>query len=287
MNTASQKTVLHHDSVVQRQNRAMLLPNVPDALYDDDHQGLLMLDKLITPLRVECEVWFDVRQGDTYQLLWNNTPIGIIKTITTEQPGVSVFLEVPVQLLVEGVHDIAYRITDPENHAHTDSASVTVEIDLTAPGLPELGPIKFPEVIKGGLTSAELAGLGDQLVAAIGSYAGIYQHDVIRTFWGDIEGPGAIVSKTDTGLNLIRVIYSKAFLLSLGNFDGFVTYTVTDRAGNVSQLSLGTHVQLLLNDVLEYFKALIPSDKTTPEHYTNNVVNITLRLQSAQFTQPN
>lgn len=285
MNTASQKPVLHRDPADQRQHRALPLPNVPAALYDDDHQGLLMLDKLTMPLRVEFEVWFDVRQGDTYQLLWDGNPIGIIKTITTEQPGDLLFLEVPVQFLLEGIHTVAYRAADPENHIPADSASVPVEIDLTAPGVPELGPIKFPEVIEGGLTSAELAGLGDQLVAAIGSYAGIYQHDVIRTFWGDIEGPGAVVSKTDSGLNLIRVTYTKGFLLSLGNFDGFVTYTVTDRAGNVSVPSLGTHVQLLFNDALECFKALAPSVTAKPEHHSNNVVDITVRLQSVLSAQ--
>lgn len=99
--------------------------------------------------------------------------------------------------------------------------------------------------------------MGDELVAEIGSYTGMYQHDKVRTYWGNVEGPGATVSRTDMGLDRVLVTYSRAFLESLGDFDGFVTYTVTDRAGNLSASSIGIHVQLMLEDAPNDFPSPI------------------------------
>jgi hypothetical protein len=281
MNTHTNESTHDINASDRSENRALVSPKVPDAIYDENHQGLLPLDKLTSPLRVEFELWNDARRGDTYQLLWNNNPVGIIKIVTTEQPGDSLFLEVPTLFFLEGVHSVAYRATEVENGVSSDAAFTSVEIDLTTPGLPQLGPMKFPEVVECGLTSAELADLGDQLVAEIGSYADIYQLDEIRTYWGDVEGPGAIVSKTEAGFNRILVTYTKPFLITLGDFDGYVTYTVKDRAGNVSAPSLGAHVQLLLNETLEQSNKAQPGDTACTTRQSSNVVDITLRLQSS------
>ena len=281
MNTHTNESTHDINASDRSENRALVSPKVPDAIYDENHQGLLPLDKLTSPLRVEFELWNDARRGDTYQLLWNNNPVGVIKIVTTEQPGDSLFLEVPTLFFLEGVHSVAYRATEVENGVSSDAASTSVEIDLTTPGLPQLGPMKFPEVVECGLTSAELADLGDQLVAEVGSYADIYQLDEIRTYWGDVEGPGAIVSKTEAGFNRILVTYTKPFLISLGDFDGYVTYTVKDRAGNISAPSLGAHVQLLLNEKLGQSNKAQPGDTTCTPRQSSNVVDITLRLQSS------
>jgi hypothetical protein len=108
--------------------------------------------------------------------------------------------------------------------------------------------MKFPVEIDGGLTSEELTQLGDKLEVEIGSYTGMTKHDVIRTYWGDVEGPGATVTADDMGLQRVLITYSREFLESLGQFNGVVSYTVTDRAGNVSARSLAVFVQLLLEE---------------------------------------
>jgi hypothetical protein len=281
MNTHSDESTHSINTFDRSEERALASPRVPDAIYDENHQGLLPLDRLTSPLRVEFELWGDARLGDSYQLLWNNNPVGVIKTVTTEQPGDSLFLEAPTLFFLEGMHSVAYRATEVENGVPSDSAPTFVEIDLTTPGLPQLGPMKFPEAVECGLTSAELANLGDQLVAEIGSYADIYQLDEIKTYWGDVEGPGAIVSKTDAGFDRILITYPKSFLITLGDFDGYVTYTVKDRAGNISPPSLGAHVQLLLNDTLGHSNNPQPDGATCTPHQSSNVVDITLRLQSS------
>lgn len=286
MNTASQQSTLEINSSAPETYQGMIPPRIPAAIYDEDHEGLLPLTQLGKPLRVEFGGWPAIYPGHTCQLLWNDVLIGEVKTITTENAGDPLFLDIPAEYLVEGVFAVAYRAINTNNGVHADSTTVRLEIVTTAPGLPKLAPMKFPEEIECGLTSAELTRLGDQLVAEVGSYAGIYQLDQIRTFWGDIEGPGAVVSKTATGLERIYITYSRAFLLSLGEFDGQVTYTVTDRAGNVSEPSLGTHVQLLLNDAPECAKQPVTVDSISPARSSSQVVDITVRVQSTVSTQP-
>lgn len=287
MNSSSNTQTLVHTHIDQIQSPGLVAPAIPAAIYDEDHEGLLPISMLNRPLRVEFSGWLAIRPGHTCQLLWNGTLTGEVKTITTEGVGDPLFLEVPADLLTEGVHHIAYRATNTYNGVHEHSTTVRLEIVMTPPGLPQLGPIKFPDVIECGLTSDELNDLGDQLIAEIGSYANIYQLDEIRTFWGTIEGPGAIVQKTESGLDRINITYTGDFLRSLGNFNGIVTYIVKDRAGNISAPSLGTHVQLLLNNPLEYSKITHPNDTAPITCQSNNVVDITLRLQSSLSNQSN
>ncbi|RRV05790.1 hypothetical protein EGJ27_17840 [Pseudomonas sp. v388] len=75
------------------------------------------------------------------------------------------------------------------------------------------------------------------------------KHDVIRTYWGNVEGPGATVSADDMGLKRVMITYSRAFLEGLGKFNGVVSYDVTDRAGNTSTRSLGVFVLLDLEEL--------------------------------------
>jgi hypothetical protein len=258
MNTANQTPTLDITRTYNGQPRALAAPQVIGAIYDEDHQGLVPLSFLSQPLRVELSTWVDVRAGDTYQLLWDNILVGLPKTIISEQPGDLLFLEVAnPSLLSDGVYTVAYRIIEAENNTPGTSEPTRVQIDRTPPGRPQLGPIKFPEEIEGGLTSDELTAMGDVLIAEIGSYTDMYQHDLIKTYWGTIEGPGAVVTRTDMGLDRVLVTYPRAFLENLGDFDGFVTYTVTDRAGNLSTPSIGAHVQLLLNEAPNDFPAPI------------------------------
>jgi hypothetical protein len=286
MNSSSNTKTSKRTNIEQDQNPGLVTPTVPAAIYDEDHEGLLPIAMLNKPLRVEFAGWLAIRPGHTCQLLWDDTLIGEIKTITTENHGDPLFLEVPADLLVEGVHRIAYRATNTYNGVSADSTAVRLEIVQTPPGLPQLAPMKFPELVECGLTSLELADLGDQLIAEIGSYANVYQLDEIRTFWGDIEGPGTVVRKTASGIDRIMVTYTKEFLLSLGSFNGLVTYTVQDRAGNISTPSMGTHIQLLLNDQRECTQSLDFENSANSTHHVNNILDITLRLQSSQGIQP-
>ncbi|SDX01826.1 hypothetical protein SAMN05444064_11078 [Pseudomonas syringae] len=226
------------------------LPVVGAAFHDEDNEGLLPLTALTQPVIVELKVWSEAVEDDIYQLYWNNKLVGDAKTILdTDQPGDPLFLIIPPVLLVEGVHSLAYLAINHENGAGNYSFSVRVEVDLTPPGRPQLGPIKFPPEVEGGLTSDELTQLGDELSVEIGGYTGMAKHDVIRTYWGNTEGPGAVVTTDDMGFNRVIITYSRAFLESLGKFNGAVSYDIIDRAGNQSNRSLGMFLTLLLESL--------------------------------------
>ncbi|WP_457792584.1 hypothetical protein [Pseudomonas syringae] len=229
-------------------------PDLPlpfvEAAFHDDNEGLLPITALNEPVKVELKVWNEATEDDVYRLVWDGAPIGESKLIlNTDLPGDPLFLEIPVEHLVEGVHSLAFLATNHENNISELSLPVRVEVDLSPPGRPQLGPIKFPPEVEGGLTSDELSELGDELSVEIGGYTGMATHDVIRTYWGNTQGPGAVVTTDDMGFNRVIITYSRAFLEGLGKFNGVVSYEITDRAGNQSTRSLGMFVILLLENL--------------------------------------
>lgn len=256
MNNLQKKPSINYRRTTRNLSLALVPPFVEAAFHDEDNEGLLPVSALNEPVKVDLVVWDTAEIGDYYQVRWNHQKIGERKTIAdTDTPGKPLFLEIPTEVLLEGIHDLSYSTINAENTVEEWSTSVSIVVDLTPPGRPQLGPIKFPAEIDGGLTSDELTQLGDKLEVEIGSYTGMAKHDVIRTFWGDVEGPGATVTAGDMGLQRVLITYSRAFLESLGNFNGVVSYDVTDRAGNVSSRSLGVFVHLDLEELPANFPA--------------------------------
>jgi len=223
-------------------------PDVPAAFAD----GLLPLSALGAPILVTFKVWDNPSTSETYQLLWNEVPIGNSELIKPEdQPGNTLELYIPLDQLIEGKYQLAYRVTDTFSEEFTDSFPSPVEIDTTAPGYPTtLAPLDFPPAVSDGLTSEELTQLGDVLPGTVHGYNGFAIGDRIRTFWGATEGPGGEVEEDDLEEPRKVVIeFPRVFLESLGDFNGPVFYTVTDRAGNSSQDSTAIDVLLLLNSL--------------------------------------
>ncbi|WP_017131819.1 hypothetical protein, partial [Pseudomonas agarici] len=188
--------------------------------------------------------------AETYQLLWNDVPIGTPVPITEDdKPGDLLTLDIAPELLKEGTYQLKYQIRNTHNGATTPSFFTPIEIDTTAPGHPTtLAPLDFPPAVNDGLTSEELTQLGDVLPGTIHGYSGFDIGDRIRTFWGAIEGPGGQVEEDDIEPRKVIIEFPRAFLESLEDFNGPVFYQVTDRAGNPSDNSTTTQVRLLLNE---------------------------------------
>lgn len=213
-----------------------------------DEYGLLPVSLLESPLLVSFPAWADVTTGEIYQLLWDDTPTGFASIIVDgSKPGDILTTELPASELKEGLHKLAYRVTNPENGLHSDSLHIPIIIDRTAPGSPQLAPIIFPDIIQEGLTSSELEGLENVLTVEIASYNGIARDDVIHTYWGELEGPITFVSVDDMGPNRIKIQFPRAFLEQAGDGEASVHYTVTDLAGNLSMPSEAVPVTLRLS----------------------------------------
>jgi hypothetical protein len=229
-----------------KQSNQLEAPSVPVALDG----GLLPVDALSSPIIVHLKVWQGARPGYTYQLSWDENPLGAEKEILpTDQPGDLLTLELPVNALSKGRHTLAYRTYNPIAQLESISPYIPIEIDLTAPGNPLIAPMIFPASVHDGLTSTELEELGDILEATIASYNDMKEGDVIRSYWGTTEGPIVTVGINDMGLKTVMVPFTREFLQPLGDIEAPVYYTVTDRAGNLSMNSEPATIQLLLSVV--------------------------------------
>ena len=89
--------------------------------------------------------------------------------------------------------------------------------------------------------------MGNVLKGLIASYNDMKEGDVIRSYWGTVEGPVAIVDKDDMGLRRVELEFSRDFLEHIGDVEASVYYTVTDLAGNLSMDSQAIQVTLLLH----------------------------------------
>ncbi|WP_440814459.1 hypothetical protein ACTACJ_11580 [Pseudomonas syringae] len=235
----------------------LVAPDVAVAFHDVDTPGLIPISALIQPLTVSLKVWQAALPDYTYQLFFDMNKVGPKKLIlASHTPGDPLSLEVPVDLLSEGFHDIAYVITNPGNQVEETSDSFRIQIDKTPPGAPELAAIQFPAEVQNGLTAAELERLGGKLEVQIPGYTGMAKHDLVQTRWGDILGPSAVVSENDMGLDKVVVTFTREFLEPLGQDEKLVCYKVIDRAGNTSILSNTVAVKLRLQE--------IPSDYPAP-----------------------
>lgn len=234
----------------------MEAPDIAVAFHDEDNLGLLPVSALDSPIVVDLKVWRGADAGYTYQLVWDGELSGAIKEIQAdEKPGDPLTLELPAALQTEGTHSLCFQAVSPTTGANVLSETFTVVIDRTAAGKPRLAAIQFPVEVTNGLTLTELESLGNKLPVEVAGYNGMTKHDVIQTYWGDIEGPYATVDESDMGLNKVIFDFSREFLESITPGPKLVTYNVTDRAGNVSEFSLPTDITLLLEEIPEDYPA--------------------------------
>jgi hypothetical protein len=223
---------------------ALALPVVPAALTE----GLIPNDALTAPIIVNFPVWDAAEPQYTYQLVFDGERVLPEKEILpTNKPGDSLAVEIPVLLLSEGTHLVSYRVYSPFSDSEVFSEAITIQIDQTAPGAPQLAPIIFPDTIQNTLTSSELEDLGNSLPGKIAGYTGMAAGDEIHTYWGAAEGPMTVVDADDMGLNRVMVDFTRAFLEQADGQSSAVTYTVTDRAGNVSMVSEPVMIDLQLS----------------------------------------
>lgn len=226
----------------------------PTVSVADPLDGLLPITALENDITVDLKTWSNARPNDTYQLLWNDEEIGERKSITSnDSPGSPLELVLPVEhLSIDGHFTLGYRARRPLGGGSTDSATTPIVIDRRKPGGNLLAPMIFPDVVRDGLTSDELEQLGDELVAQVPGYIDTQVGDRIRTYWGATPGPEHTVDSTQVpdeqgNAEKIMISFSRAYLEALGDAEYPVYYTVTDRAGNISDDATAAPVKLLLS----------------------------------------
>ncbi|MDH0745398.1 hypothetical protein N5D61_03435 [Pseudomonas sp. GD03842] len=262
MSTIKQKpTILRIDN--DREPIPIEAPDIPVAFHDADNFGLIPVSALDAPITVNLKVWEGAGPGYTYQLVWDGKAHGPAKPINaSENPGDPLTLELEVELQTEGVHALGFVTFSPNTGVSDYSAVMPIVIDRTAPGKPHLGMIHFPVEVQNGLTLAELERLGNKLTVEVAGYNGMAKHDVIQTYWGLKQGPTATVTEDDMGFNKVIFDFKREFLETIESGPQQVYYTVSDRAGNVSDNSLTAEILLLLEEIPNNFPAPILDPET-------------------------
>jgi hypothetical protein len=202
------------------------LPFVPSA---DPQDGLLKTADLGSPIVVKVEVWQAAEPQYFAQLVLNDQLVGSVRTITEEdKPGSILIFELAETLLTsEGSYNLAYRASSPFSELHVISDSVVLKVDRTAPGAALIGPVIFPNVT-----------LGEHLIGQLPSYRGMKTGDFIQTVCNGMKGPVHTVVDDELLHTPINIVFQRDFLQSLGSSNILIEYFITDRAGNVSIMSM-------------------------------------------------
>ncbi|MGY2235725.1 hypothetical protein ACW9ID_11940 [Pseudomonas gingeri] len=255
--------ILNRESYIRTDRANYPVPDVPLAFTD----GLLPVTALNAPLEVTFALPDDAELYYSYRLLWEGEylPDDSWTSVTQEDldnPTRHLRRQIPQEYLVEKndpsnptdkKYRLAYKFLNTVNNEETPSNDYLLEIDQTAPGLPNHGPMVFPREVEGGLTSAELTALGDKLDVLVTSYSTMANGDIIQTWWGDIEGPSVPVNLNDVEREEVTLSFSRTFLeqveTQIGSNEAEVTYLITDRALNISPRSVPNYIRLLLADV--------------------------------------
>lgn len=232
----------------------LVRPTIPGT---DPVDGLLPVAHFGTPLNLHLAVWEEALPGDAYQLEWNGMLKGPSKIITaTEKPGDPLILDIPSFVWEqEGTHLVRYVATDTGGGLSNPSPSAPLIIDRTAPGGPLLSPLIFPVLVQN-LSHQDIVNLGGVLTARLPGYFDAKWGDVVRTYWDAQAGPTHTVRAEDLTASHIDLSFDQTFLEQLADGEVQVTYTVTDRAGNVSVASEPSSIKLNFHN--------LPSDLLPP-----------------------
>lgn len=224
----------------------------------DPIDGLLTLASLAKPVSLSFAAWKEAYKSHSYQLSWNGVGVGDKKFIDTEKPGDPLYLYVPpVLLAADGLYRVGYAATNERGGQTAFSDEVPLIVDRTPPGGELLAPLIFdPQQFP--LTEESLSAAANLLTARLPSYYDAKWGDVVRTYWGEHPGPERTLKAEELGGRNITFTFERSFLEQLKDGDIPVTYTVTDRAGNVSKVSepallrlqLRNHPQNLLAPVI-------------------------------------
>lgn len=234
-------------------------PELFDVLEDvpGGDPNLLPKDGWLKPLQVKFPIWTDYAHipntKDTMQLILNGdeeNPVDSNEFKGEDSPfdPALLFLEVPVNKLVEGDHFLIYRLIPwNDNTKYRECLPVRFTVDRTAPILATDSKLIFPDAVlpPNQITAAYLADSAnqDQVLATVPGYQEIKVGDVIQYYWerspGGRELAGTKVIEQDDLGKPVQVAFKGDLLRqSTNNVDYFATYRVKDRAGNESVLSL-------------------------------------------------
>ncbi len=244
------------DLEIQNSITFLQAPVVAAAAPED---GLLQVADLNQPLEVNITLWNYLQPEETCQLVWNGNLVGAPVSMEPYQAGEKITLLLPEQLLsTEGTHHLQYIAANTLNGESTFSYPTQLIVDRTPAGGELLAALILPTTALDGLTNSELIELGNQLTAIVPGYFDMKWGDVIYSHWGEHAGPTHTVQADELGTGKVQLTVERNFLELLGNGEFAISYSVRDRAGNVSVRSQPVQLKLQLQELPTNLAAPVP-----------------------------
>lgn len=211
-----------------------LPPAVVAVAYAD---GLLKTADLNAPIAAQVKMWEAAEPGYYFQLMVNGELVGDEREFTAaDKPGDVITVYLSEKLLAqEGNYRLSYMASSRVADAHTPSPEITLRVDRTPPGAALLAPMIFPNPTS-----------GDRLTALLPGYAGMEAGDIIQTRCNGATGPTHSVQPDELTIRPIEILFAREQLQGFGTQNLVIDYSVTDRAGNQSVMSLPVTLPLTL-----------------------------------------
>lgn len=199
------------------------------------------------PLKVCFDPWGNsqpsVQDPESIQILLNDVEIGRKEWTAPIHPD-DLYVAISEDKLPSGVNELRYIVTIWSGTPH-ESHPLTITIDKSPPALATSSKLIFPPDVlpPNAITAAYLADPAhqDQVLATVPDYSVKKAGDEITWYWELSPGGREIAGTKTLELSDVGQPVQVGFpgdVLRQGNGDFFATYRVSDRAGNVSVLSV-------------------------------------------------
>ncbi|MBV4490603.1 hypothetical protein [Pseudomonas oryzicola] len=237
----------------------------PDALAplppDGEEDNLLLESVKSDALTLTFPVPSKIRQPDqdTVQLLVDGSGIGSPVTFSGFKPGDTFSIELPAIARPEGRHSITYQVKYYEGGGLERGPAQQFEVDLTAPGRPFLGRLSVDQdIIDNGLTADKLKESEDgtfYLESFVPSYEGVQPGDIIQGLINGEKAPNSKVINIEASDEDVELPFVREDIEAAGDGPLAFSYEITDRAGNLSLLTIPLDLRVLLKGELTGLEA--------------------------------
>lgn len=223
--------------------RAQVIPNI-----DGGEHNLLHKNQLRNDLRIEFDLWAfsePTPSGPDMLELFLDDRVAPVATRTWDAPiqADQLFIMLDKAYLTsEGPHQLYYRVTLGISGTQSDSDVFGFHVDATRADLNDDDErLIFPPDASTEITARYLELHDDQVVAVVPDYYSVRVGDRVTPYWeqapvGSLALPEKTLGLEDLG-KPIALVFTGTQIRRLGDGLRYVTYRVTDRAGNESNLS--------------------------------------------------
>ena len=229
---------------------ALAQPPAPPALADN----LLLASVENDDLTLSFIVTDNLNPQDQVGLLIDGVEIGSIVEIGNTPPGTAFNIVLEARDRPEGAGQIGYRLYYSPGAGEDDGPSIPFRVDLTPAGRPFLAELTVDQAIREeGLTADKLLGPdGAQYMSSlVASYNDAELGDIIQGFINNKPATNSISVVTNPDFTQdVELRFTREDIEAEGDGTLEFSYQITDRAGNVSQMSRPLTLSVLLEGEL-------------------------------------